>query len=46
MEIADIVNLDWTKRYKIGEWTGFIANYSFNVNKDGMSEVELEMYYL
>lgn len=46
MEIADIINLDWTKRYKIGEWTGFIANYSFNVNKDGMSEVELEMYYL
>lgn len=46
MEIVDIVNLDWTKRYKIGEWTGFIANYSFNVNKDGMSEVELEMYYL
>lgn len=46
MEIADIVNLDWTKRYKIGEWTGFIANYSFNVNKNGMSEVELEMYYL
>lgn len=46
MKIADIVNLDWTKRYKIGEWTGFIANYSFNVNKDGMSEVELDMYYL
>lgn len=46
MEIADIINLDWTKRYKIGEWTGFIANYSFNVNKDGMSEVELEMYYI
>lgn len=46
MEISDIVNLDWTKRYRIGEWAGFIANYSFNVNKNGMSEVELEMYYL
>ncbi len=46
MEIADIVNIDWTKRYRIGEWTGFIANYSFNVNKNGMSEVELELYYL
>ena len=46
MEIADIINLDWTKRYKIGEWTGFIANYSFNVNKNGMSEVELELYYI
>lgn len=46
MEIADITNLDWTKRYKIGEWTGFIANYSFNVNKNGMSEVELDMYYI
>jgi hypothetical protein len=46
LEISDILNLDWTKRYKIGEWTGFIAGYSFNVNKDGMSEVELEMYYI
>lgn len=46
MEVADIANLDWTKRYKIGEWVGFIANYSFNVNKNGMSEVELEMYYI
>lgn len=46
MEVADIANIDWTKRYKIGEWCGFIAGYSFNVNKNGMSEVELELYYL
>lgn len=46
MEISDIMNIDWTKRYKIGEWTGFIANYSFNANKNGLSEVELDMYYI
>lgn len=46
MEVADIVNIDWTKRYKIGDWIGFIANYSYNVNKNGISEVELEMYYI
>lgn len=46
MEIADIVAIDWTKRYRIGEHVGFIANYSYSVSTDGMSDVELDLYYI
>ena len=46
IEIADLVNIDWTKRYKIGNYIGFINKFSYSVNKSGVSDVELEMYYL
>lgn len=46
MEIADIVAIDWTKRYRIGEHVGFIANYSYSVSTDGMSDVEMDLYYI
>lgn len=46
MEIADLVAIDWTKRYRIGEHVGFIANYSYSVSTDGMSDVEIDLYYI
>ena len=46
MEMADILNIDWTKRYKIGDYTGFINKYSYTVDSTGMSDVTLEMYYI
>lgn len=46
MEIADLINIDWTKRYRIGGYIGFINRCSYTVNADGISEVELELYYL
>lgn len=46
MEMADLLNIDWTKRYKIGEYVGFINKYSYSVNSTGISDVELEMYYI
>lgn len=46
MEIADIVAIDWTKRYRIGEHVGFIANYSYSVSTNGMSDVEMDLYYI
>ena len=46
MEMADILNIDWTKRYKIGDYIGFINKYSYTINAEGMSDVELEMYYI
>ena len=46
MEIADLVAIDWTKRYRIGEHVGFIANYSYSVSTDGMSDVEMDLYYI
>lgn len=46
MEMADLLNIDWTKRYKIGEYVGFINKYSYSVSSTGISDVELEMYYI
>ena len=46
MEMADVLNIDWTKRYKIGEYIGFINKYSYTISSEGMSDVELEMYYI
>lgn len=46
MEMADLLNIDWTKRYKIGEYVGFINKYSYSVSSTGISDVELEMYYV
>lgn len=46
MEMADVLNIDWTKRYKIGDYTGFINKYSYTVDSTGMSDVTIEMYYV
>lgn len=46
MEIADLVNIDWTKRYRIGDFIGFINHYSYTVSASGISEVEMELYYI
>lgn len=46
MEVADLVTIDWTKRYRIGDHVGFIASYSYSVSTDGMSDVELDLYYM
>lgn len=46
MEVADLVAIDWTKRYRIGDHIGFIASYSYSVSTDGMSDVELDLYYI
>ena len=46
MEMADLLNIDWIKRYRIGEYVGFINKYSYSVNSSGISDVELEMYYI
>lgn len=46
MEMADLLNIDWTKRYRIGEYVGFVNKYSYSVNSSGISDVELEMYYI
>ena len=46
MEIADLVTLDWTKRYRIGDYIGFVANWNVSVSNDGVSEVDMDMYYI
>lgn len=46
MELADLASIDWTKRYKIGDYVGFVNKYNYTVDNTGMSDVTLEMYYL
>ena len=46
MEIADIMAIDWTKRCRIGDYVGFVASYSYSVSTTGMSDVEIELYYI
>lgn len=46
MELADIVNLSWEKKYRIGDVVGFLKSYSYTVTKDGVSPVSLELYYI
>ena len=46
MELADLVCIDWTKRYQIGPYIGFINKYSYTITAQGMSEVSLELYYI
>lgn len=46
MEIADLINIDWTKRYRIGHYVGFINKYNYTVDKNGIGDITMEMYYL
>lgn len=45
MELATLLNIDMTKKYRIGDITGWIKEYSYTVNSSGVSDIEIEMYY-
>lgn len=44
MTLTQIINLDMLKRYKIGEYVGFINKVSYTLDKNGLSEVTIELY--
>ena len=44
MTLAQIINLDMLRRYKIGEYVGFINKVSYTLDKNGLSEVTIELY--
>lgn len=46
MELADIVNIDWTVRYRFGDYVGFVNKVNYTVSADGVSDVTVEMFYL
>lgn len=47
MELATLLNIDMTKKYKIGDVVGWIKQYSYTLDTEkGLSNVEVEMYYL
>ncbi|MBR1800622.1 MAG: hypothetical protein IJ767_03900 [Bacteroidaceae bacterium] len=46
IELSELLRIDFTKRYRIGDIVGFINKVSFNADKDGIADVKIEMYYL
>lgn len=46
MELADLVNIDWTVRYRFGDYVGFVNKVNYTVSADGVSDVTVEMFYL
>ena len=46
VSLTTLINIDLTKRYRLGGIIGFINKISYNISKDGIGEVEVEMYYL
>ena len=47
MEIADLINIDFKKKYKINDLVGFINRILFLLdNKKGLSDVDIELYYI
>ena len=46
MGITQIINIDFLKRYKIGEYVGYINKVSYTLSSTGMEDVEIELYTL
>lgn len=46
VEIADIINIDFTKKYRIGDFVGFLKSVKTSVDNSGVSTVKFELYYL
>lgn len=45
-EIAELINIDFARKYRIGDIVGFINKISYTVSSEGVSNVVIEMYYL
>lgn len=46
MELAEVINLSWEKKYRIGNLVGFLKSYTYTVTKDGIGPISLELYYM
>jgi len=40
------VNIDITKKYKIGDYLGFLKDYKYPYSNDGLGKVTFELLYL
>lgn len=46
-ELAALLNIDFTKKYTIGDISGWIKKYSYSINQNtGVSDISIELYYL
>lgn len=46
MDIMQIVNIDFFRRYRIGRFTGFINRISYTLGVTGVADVKIELYTL
>lgn len=46
MNITQIINIDFLKRYKIGDYVGFINKISYTLGVEGNLEATIELYTL
>lgn len=46
ISLSQLCNIDMTRKYKIGIRIGFINKVSYRITNNGISNVEIELYYL
>lgn len=44
--LQDMINISWENKYHIGEYSGFINKMSFDIDDNGISLTELELYMI
>lgn len=45
-ELAWLMNIDMTKKYKIGGYVGFLKSVKYSISNSGLSKVIFEIFYL
>lgn len=46
MSITQIINIDFLKRYRIGNYVGFINKVSYSLTANGIEDITIELYTL
>ena len=46
ISISTLANISMTKKYKIGPYVGFINKISYSIDKNGLGDVTIELYYI
>ena len=46
MTVSQIINVDFSRRYRIGDYCGFINRINYTLGVDGARDVEIELYTL
>lgn len=46
MSITQIIGIDFLKKYRIGEFVGFINKISYTLGVNGLEDIQIEMYII
>lgn len=44
MELSQLINIRWEKKYRIGDRIGYINNISYSISNQGISDVTIELF--